>query len=183
MFGINEREFMNSLLLDPFSLALICVICAIPVIYVLLYVMILILSGMIFVLTGLGFLLSKITNPQLIKQIKANPEQTDILIKNYWAKDYLSKDFYKQYASPRKKFKIELKEAISNTNKTDIIALDRYESLSSEYFKLISQIREDEKQQKQQQAVEQELKRKQEQNQKLEVLANKASQALDKVWN
>ena len=183
MFGINEREFMNSLLLDPFSLALICVICAIPVIYVLLYVMILILSGMIFVLTGLGFLLSKITTPHLIKKIKANPEMTDFYIKTYWAKDYLNNDFYKKYASPKKKFKVELKDAINNTNKTDIIALDRYESLSSEYFKRIAQIREIEKQRQKQQAEEQELKHQQEQNQKMEVLANKASQALDEVWD
>ena len=47
MFGINEREFMNSVLLDQFSIALICVVCAIPIIYVLLYIMILSLSGMI----------------------------------------------------------------------------------------------------------------------------------------
>ena len=185
---------MDSILLDPFSLALICVVCAIPVIYVLLYIISWSLYGVLNVLDWLEFLLSKITNPHLIKKIKANPEQAELLIKSYWAKDYLSKEFYKKYAWPSKRFKIELNEAIANMNKTDIIALDRYESLSSEYFKLIAQIRETEKQRsqqqieaekqrRQQQAEEQELKRQQEQNLKMEVLANKATQALDEVWD
>lgn len=119
---------------------------------------------------------------------------TDFYIKTYWAKDYLNDKFYKKYASPRKKFKVELKEAIAKTTKTDIIALDTYEQLSSKYFKIIKKLDETEKQRRAQQAEADKLRqaqqaeareaqRQQEQNQKLEVLANKASQALDKVWN
>ena len=181
---------MDSILQDPFSLALICVVCALPVIYISCWI----LYGLLIVLNWLLFLFSKITNLHLIKEIKANPEQTDILIKNYWAKDYLSKDFYKKYASPRKKFKIELNEAIKKAEKTDIIALDSYEQLSSEYFKYIAQLAETDKQRRAQQAEAdkqrraqqakaREAQRQQEQNQKLEVLANKASQALDEVWD
>lgn len=181
---------MDSILQDPLSIALIIIVGIYPAIYVLIYI----LLGIIFVIEQIKILLSKITNPLLIKKIKAHPEQAELLITTYYAKDYLSKDFYKKYASPRKKFKIELNDAIANMNKTDIIALDRYESLSLEYFKFIAQMSETEKQRRQQeieaekqrqklQAEVRELKRQQEQNQKLEVLVNKASQALDEVWD
>lgn len=181
---------MDSILQDPFCLTLIIIISLIPA----LYIIGCILYCLLIVLNGLLFLLSKITNPYLIKKIKANPEMTDFYIKTYWAKDYLNDKFYKKYASPRKKFKVELKEAIAKTTKTDIIALDTYEQLSSKYFKIIKKLDETEKQRRAQQAEADKLRqaqqaeareaqRQQEQNQKLEVLANKASQALDKVWN
>jgi hypothetical protein len=181
---------MDSILQDPFCLTLIIIISLIPA----LYIIGCILYGLLIVLNGLLFLLSKITNPYLIKKIKANPEMTDFYIKTYWAKDYLNDKFYKKYASPRKKFKVELKEAIAKTTKTDIIALDTYEQLSSEYFKIIKKLDETEKQRRAQQAEADKLRqaqqaeareaqRQQEQNQKLEVLANKAAQALDNIWD
>ena len=181
---------MYSILHDPLCLALIIMISILPVLYIILWI----LLGIIYVLDWLGFFISKFTNPHLIKKIKTNPELADFYIKTYWAKDYLSKDFYKKYASPRKKFKVELKEAIAKTTKTDIIALDTYKQLSSEYFKIIKKLDETEKQRRAQQAEAdkyrraqqakvREAQRQQEQNQKLEVLANKAAQALDNVWD
>lgn len=181
---------MDSILHDPLYLAFIIMISIIPVLYIICWILI----GITYVLDWLGFFISKFTNPHLIKKINANPELADFYIKTYWAKDYLNDKFYKKYASPRKKFKVELKEAIAKTTKTDIIALDTYEQLSSEYFKIIKKLDETEKQRRAQQAEAdkrrqaqqaeaREAQRQQEQNQKLEVLANKAAQALDNVWD
>ena len=118
-----------------------------------------------------------VTRKQLIKKIKANPEQADELIDNYADKDGLNADFYKEYASPSFNFKREIKESIEYANNYgDFVALDTYQKLSSKYNKhLQKQLAEKAK-------IESD-KIKQEQTKKIELLTNKASQALDDVWD
>ena len=118
-----------------------------------------------------------IDQKRLIKQIKANPEQADELIDNYKHKDFLSDDFNKKYASPSFNFKQELDENIEYAdNYCDFVALDTYQKLSSKYNKRqLKQLAEKAK-------IEAD-KIKQEQTKKIELLTNKASQALDDVWD
>lgn len=114
---------------------------------------------------------------RLIKKIKAHPEQADELIDNYGHKQFLNDDFYKTYASPTSNFKQELEDAINYAdNYGDFIALDTYQKLSSKYNKRLQ------KQLAEKAKIEAD-KIKQEQNQQIELLTNKASQALDEVWD
>lgn len=118
-----------------------------------------------------------ISQHYLIKKIKAHPDQADELITNYENKKFLPDDFYKKYASPSFNFKQELDENIEYAeNYCDFIALDTYQKLSSKYNK---------RQQKQlaEKAKIEADKIKQEHQTQLELLTNKASQALDEVWD
>lgn len=144
---------------------------------------IIVLTGTILALVIVGVLLFGIASHLmiaekcLIKQIKEHPEQADELIDNYKHKDFLPDDFYKKYASPSFNFKPELDENIEYAdNYGDFVALDTYQKLSSKYNKhLQKQLAEKAK-------IEAD-KIKQEQTKKIELLTNKASQALDDIWD
>ena len=144
---------------------------------------IIVLTGLISAIIIVGVLLFgiaihlMIAEKRLIKQIKAHPEQADELIDNYKHKDFLRDDFNKKYASPSFNFKQELEEDIEYAeNYCDFVALDTYQKLSSKYNKhLQKQLAEKAK-------IESD-KLKQEQTKKIELLTNKASQALDEVWD
>lgn len=124
---------------------------------------IIVLTGIISAIIIVGVLLFgiaihlMIAEKRLIKQIKAHPEQA--------------------YASPSFNFKQELEEDIEYAeNYCDFVALDTYQKLSSKYNKhLQKQLAEKAK-------IESD-KLKQEQTKKIELLTNKASQALDEVWD
>ena len=121
---------------------------------------IIVLTGIILALVIVGVLLFgiaihlMIAEKRLINQIKEHPEQADELIDNYADKD-----------------------GLNDANKYgDFVALDTYQKLSSKYNKhLQKHLAEKAK-------IEAD-KIKQEQSKKIELLTNKASQALDEVWD
>ena len=146
-----------------------------PIIFVLFLIGCVFLT-FVLILAGMAICLM-ISQHKLIKQIKEHPEQADDLIDNYEDKKYLSDDFYKKYASPSFNFKQELEEDIEYAeNYCDFIALDTYQKLSSKYNKRLQ------KQLAEKAKIEAD-KIKQKQTKKIELLTNKASQALDDVWD
>ena len=127
---------------------------------------------LIVIATILG-VITTITEHNLLKKIHANPEHRDDLIDSYWAKDFLDSDFYEKCKTPSEKFQQELEDLSDDAyDINDFIAVEKYSELfakrkkSDEHKSEIA-----------------EAKRHQENSQKLELLANKASQALDDVWD
>ena len=146
-----------------------------PIIFVLAVIIGIVISFVLMLFIMATYLM--IAEKRLIKKINANPEHADELINNYKHKDFLSDDFNKKYASPSFNFKQELDENIEYAdNYGDFVALDTYQKLLSKYNKhLQKHLAEKAK-------IESD-KLKQEQTKKIELLTNKASQALDEVWD
>ena len=111
----------------------------------------------------------------LIRKIKTNPKDADTLIQN---SDYhFSIRFIQKYASESLIFKREISDAKIYANRNaDFVALDTYKNLELSYNNIIQKRKEVEQQRKAE-------KRKKTQAEKLELLTNQASQALDDVWN
>lgn len=127
---------------------------------------------LIVIATILG-VIATITEHNLLKKIHANPEHRDDLIDSYWAKDFLDSDFYEKCKTPLEKFQQELEDLYNNAyDINDFINLEKY----GELFTQRKTIEE-------QKAKIADAKRHQENSQKIEVLVNKASQALDDVWD
>jgi hypothetical protein len=127
-----------------------------------------------------GFELLKYLNERfeyfhLIRKIKTNPKDADILIEN---SDYhFSIRFIQKYASESLIFKREISDAKIYANRNaDFVALDTYKNLELSYNNIIQKRNEIEHQRKAE-------KRKKTQAEKLELLTNQASQALDDIWN
>lgn len=127
-----------------------------------------------------GFELLKYLNERfeyfnLIRKIKTNPKDADTLIQN---SDYhFSIRFIQKYASESLIFKREISDAKIYANRNaDFVALDTYKNLELSYNNIIQKRKEVEQQRKAE-------KRKKTQAEKLELLTNQASQALDDVWN
>lgn len=134
---------------------------------------ILIVLGIIIVVGFILGVIQTITDHYLLKKIHANPEHRDDLIDSYWAKDFLDSDFYEKCKTPSEKFQQELEDLSSDAyDINDFIAVEKYSKLSTQREKIDKQ-----------KAKIAEAKRHQENSQKIEVLVNKASQALDDVWN
>lgn len=111
----------------------------------------------------------------LISDIKENPKNADKLIEN--SDCNLDDEFYQKYASKslqlKRKFQHELYGTFwTDTDNWDVIAQDKFRNLKNQYDDLQLKLLE----------REEEAKRKVQQN-KMEVLTNKASQALDEVWD
>lgn len=127
-------------------------------------------------LIAIAFVISTITvitDHYLLKKIQAHPEQRDDLIANYWAKDLLNSDFYEKSKTPLEKFQQKLEDVYEDAYFiNDFINLEKYGKLFTQLKKI-----------KEQKAKKDDAKRHQENRQKIEVLVNKASQALDDVWD
>lgn len=146
-----------------------------PIIFVLAVIIGIVISFVLMLFIMATYLM--IAEKRLIKKINANPEHADELINNYEYKNFFSDDFYKKYASPSYHFKQELKDNIEYAeNYCDFVALDTYQKLSTKYNKRLQ------KQLAKKAKIEAD-KIKQEQTKKIELLTNKASQALDEVWD
>lgn len=130
------------------------------------------------ILTGfflLQKLFLKIGKWILISDIKENPKNADKLIEN--SDCNLDDEFYQKYASKslqlKRKFQHELYGTCwTDADNWDVIAQDKFRNLKNQYDDLQLKLLE----------REEEAKRKVQQN-KMEVLTNKASQALDEVWD
>lgn len=127
----------------------------------------------IFLIAFIMGIINAITDHYLLKKIKAHPEQKDDLIANYWAKDLLDSDFYEKCKTPSEKLQQELEDVNAKAYAiNDVIAMEKYGTLFEQHKKIDEQ-----------KAKIADAKRHQENNQKIEVLVNKASQALDDVWD
>lgn len=134
---------------------------------------ILIVFGILISIAFLLGVIQTITDHYLLKKIHANPEHRDNLINSYWAKDFLDSDFYEKCKTPSEKFQQELEDLYDDAyDINDFIAVEKYSKLSTQRKKIDKQ-----------KAKIAEAKRHQENSQKIEVLVNKASQALDDVWD
>ena len=134
-----------------------------------------------------GFELLKYLNERfeyfnLIRKIKTNPKDADTLIQN---SDYhFSIRFIQKYASESLIFKREISDAKIYANRNaDFVALDTYKNLELSYNNIIQKRKEVEQQRKDVKRQRKAEKRKKTQAEKLELLTNQASQALDDVWN
>lgn len=127
---------------------------------------------LIVIATILG-VIATITEHNLLKKIHANPEHRDDLIDSYWAKDFLDSDFYEKCKTPSENLQQELDDAYNDAyDINDFIAIEKYSKLLAQREKIVEQ-----------KAEIADAKRRQENSQKIEVLVNKASQALDDVWD
>lgn len=113
-------------------------------------------------------LCSKIDKWILISDIKENPKNADKLIEN--SDCDLDDEFYQKYASKSLQLKREFQNTFDNAHEfarhhNDDVAHDKFHNLKEEYDKI---------------QLDAESKAQQSQ---MEVLTNKASQALDEVWD
>ena len=135
------------------------------------------------------------TNKQiLISQIKNNPQQADEIITQATESIErgelyctLDDNFYKKYASPTVyityKFEREFYTILQDSDDSDVIANEKLNELQSQFLDIKQRLQKRDEEARQQAQREQLRTLKKEQQNKIELLANKASQALDEVWD
>ena len=129
-----------------------------------------------------GYLNERFEYFNLIHKIKTNPKDADTLIQN---SDYhFSTRFIQKYASESLALKREISDAkVDANNNGDFVAFDKYKNLETLYNSIIQKRKEVEQQRNEIERQRKAEKRKKTQAEKLELLTNQASQALDDVWN
>lgn len=137
----------------------------------------------------------KHTNKQtLISTIKNNPDEADEWITEAAERidkgEYdcvLDDNFYKKYASltlyRTYKFEREFYRILQDSDETDVVAVEKLDNLNSQFLSIKKRLKEHDEEAKRQAQREQMRTVAQVQQDKLAELTNKASQALDEVWD
>lgn len=130
----------------------------------------------------------------LISSIKNNPQQADEIITQ--ATESIARgelyctlddNFYKKYASPTLyityKFEREFYKILQDSDESDVIANEKLNELQSQFLGIKQHLQKRDDMAKLQVQREQLRTLEKEQQNKLELLTNKASQVLDDVWD